>query len=93
MPKKKPSKALSAGARIRVRPGVTVPEFPEVACAGWTGRIAEIAGKKADPKYVIEWDEAVVEAMPRSYVEQCEQQGLFYRMACFSADEIELLED
>ena len=91
MSKKKASEKFSAGMRIRVKAGVAAPEFPDVLCEGWTGQVSELIGKKSDPKYVIEWDESVVEAMPASYVEQCEEKHLFYRMACFSADEIEPL--
>ena len=93
MSKKKATGKFSAGIRIRVKAGVAAPEFPDVLCEGWTGCIAELIGKKADPKYVIEWDESVVEAMPASYVEQCEEKNLFYRMACFTAEEIEQLDE
>lgn len=90
MGKKKVSgDTLAPGTRIRVKSGVTIPEFPDVECGGWTGSIAELTGKKADPKYVIEWDDAVVAAMPRAYVEQCEEGQIYYRMACFGRDDLE----
>lgn len=90
MAKKSTSSVLAAGTRIRVKPGVSVPEFSEVSCEGWTGTIAELTGKKTDPKYVIEWDEETVGKMPPSYVQACESQNLYYRMAYFGGDEIEL---
>ena len=89
MGKKKVSDTLAPGTKIRVKSGVTIPEFPEVACGGWTGSVAELTGKKAEPKYVVEWDESVVAAMPKAYVEQCEKSGLYYRMACFGREKIE----
>ena len=89
MGKKKATSKLAAGARIRIKPGVTVPEFPDVVCAGWTGSISELIGKKTDPKYVIEWDDSVVAAMPPAYIAKCEESGLYYRMACFTSDDIE----
>ena len=93
MAKKKAAGKLSAGDTVRAKPGVTAPEFPDVLCEGWTGRIAELIGKKSDPKYVIEWDDEVVKAMPESYVKKCEETHLFYRMACFKGDEIERVEE
>lgn len=89
MPKKKSTDRLSPGTRIRVKAGVCVPEFPEIHCDGWSGRIVELTGKKSDPKFVIEWDEATLQSLPASYVKECEQKGLFYRMACFTGDDLE----
>lgn len=93
MAKKKSSAKYSAGTKIRVKPGVTVPEFPEVTCEGWSGRIAELTGKTSAPKYVVEWDEATIQSMPPEFVERCEQQGLFYRMACFTGEQIEPMDE
>ena len=94
MAKKKTAsgRALAAGTQIRVRPGVAAPEFPAVPCEGWTGRIADMTGKKDDPRYVIEWDDETLRRMPADYVQQCEQRQLFYRMACLRPDEIEAVE-
>lgn len=89
MAKKQSADNLAPGARVQVRPGVSVPEFPDVSCAGWTGVVVELVGKKADAKCVVEWDEATVAQMPRAYVEDCEKQNLFYRMACLARDELE----
>ena len=91
MAKKKAADNLAPGARVQVRPGVSVPEFPDVSCAGWTGVVVELVGKKADAKCVIEWDETTVAQMPGAYVEQCEKQNLFYRMACLPRDDLELV--
>jgi hypothetical protein len=89
MAKKKASDELAAGARVRVKEGTTVPEFPEVSCAGWTGTVVEASGKKPNTKYVIEWDDATIAALPESYLKTCEAQGLFYRMACLDGGSIE----
>ncbi|HUG90855.1 MAG TPA: hypothetical protein VML55_08485 [Planctomycetaceae bacterium] len=80
---------FDVGASVRVKPGVTAPEFPDVSCAGWTGRVAERVGKKADPKYVVAWDEATLAALPPGYRERCEQKSLLFEMSCFAADELD----
>ena len=89
MAKKQSTGNFSPGTPVRVKPGVSVPEFPAVSCAGWSGIVVERVGSKSAAKYVIEWDDPTVDRMPRSYVEQCESQNLFYRMACLSAEELE----
>lgn len=92
MAKKRQSGRLAIGTRVRVKPGVAVPELPDVACDGWTGVIERLIGKnKADPKYVVEWDAATIDNMPADYRQKCEENGLFFRMACFSAGEIEVV--
>ncbi|MCA9074240.1 MAG: hypothetical protein KDA93_04340 [Planctomycetaceae bacterium] len=87
MAKKKSSK-LAAGAEIRIKPGTPLPEFPNVSIDDWTGMILETKGRGADLQYIIEWDDTTVAMMPQSYQDQCEEQGLFFRMACLPADHV-----
>ena len=95
MAKKKAAgkKTLSPGQRIRIKPGVTAPEFPEVSCAGWTGVVMELIGKKSDPQYVVEWDEATLSRMPPSYKDQCEERKLMYSLSCFALADMEPVEE
>lgn len=88
---KKATGKLKAGAKICVKPGMTAPELPDVSIAGWTGVISETAGKKSDPKYMVEWDEATLAQMPATYVQLCEDKQLYYRMACLSRDDFDLV--
>jgi hypothetical protein len=89
MAKKKTSDEMGVGARIRVKPGTTIPEFPDVACGGWTGTVVETTGKKPNTKIVIEWDDATLAAMPEPYRQTCETQGLYYQMACLDGATLE----
>ena len=50
---------IPVGTPIVVKPGVASPDFPDVSFAGWTGVVAEHAGKKTAPRYIVEWDAAV----------------------------------
>ena len=52
-----------------------------------------IGKSKPDPKYVIEWDEATITAMPAEYIARCEESRLLYRMACFLRDDLDVLND
>ena len=83
------SDELSVGTGIRVKAGVTAPDLSEFKIEGWTGTIAELTGKKANRKYIIQWDAATVEQMPAAYLEQCERKQLYHLMACLTADDIE----
>jgi hypothetical protein len=89
MAKKKASGGLE-GARVRVRDGVTSPEFPEVSIAGWTGTVVEVTGKPPAAKVVLEWDGDTLGRMPRDYITRCEAQQLFYQMACLGEADVEV---
>ncbi|MEX0726281.1 MAG: hypothetical protein WEB58_11890 [Planctomycetaceae bacterium] len=88
----KPSAKIGVGARIRVKPGTMLPEFPDIICAGWSGIIREAAGKKQGLKYTVEWDAATIQQMPADYLQKCEQLRFLHEMACFPADQLETCE-
>ena len=90
MAKKKSAGGLDEGTRVRVKPNVASPEFPEVSLAGWTGAVMEVTGKPPAQKIIVEWDAATVAAMPPDYIARCEAQMLYHAMACLGADDIEL---
>lgn len=88
MAKKKSSNSL-AGTKVRVREGVTSPEFPEISLSGWTGLVVEAQGKPPAVQFIIEWDDATMAAMPADYVSRCEAQQLYYKMACLNEADVE----
>jgi len=82
---------LTIGSRVRVREGVNSPDFTDVSFAGWTATILELNGKKPNQKFIVEFDDAVIAAMPPDYLTRCEAQRLLYTMACLEAEQIEAL--
>ena len=82
---------FKVGTRLRALQDVKSPDFKDISFAGWTGKIVEISGAKAPYKYFIEWDESIVEKMPKSYVDRCEEQQIYYRWACFTDNDFEVL--
>lgn len=90
MAKRKASRGWE-GKSIRVREGVTMPEFPGVSIAGWTGSIVE-AGAGDAPTLIIEWDSASMAKMPAEYQQHCESQGLYSGMACLQFGDVEISE-
>lgn len=80
---------FSVGTKICVKPGVTAPDLPEFSIGGWSGTIAEISGKKASRKFIIEWDAATRANMPAAYIEQCAARQLYHLMACLNGNDVE----
>jgi hypothetical protein len=91
MAKKKTAVGLPAGTRIRVKGGVTSPEFPEISIAGWTGSVLEASGKPPHLSYIVEWDQTTLDSMPAEYIQKCEADQLFHRMASLAESVIEPL--
>jgi len=89
MAKKKTAAGFAAGTRIRVRAGVMSPEFPDIAISGWCGSVMEATGKPPLMYYIVEWDQATLDSMPAEYVERCEAQQLYYRMANLAEGDVE----
>ena len=80
---------LAIGSRVRVKEGVSSPDFADISFAGWTATIREFSGKKPNHKFIIEFDDAVIAAMPPDYLQRCEEQRLLYTMACLGADQLQ----
>lgn len=88
-PTKKKTVKLKVGTPICVRAEVVSPDFKDISFAGWTGKIVEVSGRKAPYRYFVEWDEGVVEAMPKSYIDRCEEQQIYHRWACLTDADFE----
>jgi hypothetical protein len=89
---KKGASSLASGTVVRVNDGVTLPEFPEISIAGWTGEVMETRGRGAALQYIILWDEQTVDAMPQDYRDHCEEHGLTHEMVCLSKGDVEAVE-
>jgi hypothetical protein len=83
------SRKLAAGSPVRVKPGTSMPEFPDVDISGWTGTVSDSQGRGADVKYFIEWDACTLARIPDAYRRHCEDHGLFHGMVCLKGAEIE----
>jgi len=79
------------GQRVRVIDGATMPEFPELAIAGWTGQVLETTGTGAKLKVILEWDDETQTRVPENYRTHCEAQGLMHTMACLPSSDLEVL--
>lgn len=91
MAKKKTAAGVAAGTRIRVKPGVMSPEFPEISLAGWSGSVMETSGKPPLLSYIVEWDAQTLSAMPADYRQKCEAQQLLYSLANLPETAVEVV--
>src|SRR5690606_9562813 len=63
---------VTSGTGVRVKEGVSLPEFPGISIAGWTGEVLETKGRGAAVQYIIQWDDRTVASMPADYRAHCE---------------------
>ena len=92
MPRGKSPKP-APGQRVTVNDGVTMPEFPDLSIAGWSGTVLETSGSGSKMKVILQWDDAALAEMPDHYRDHCESQGLVFAMACLPAADIHLGEN
>jgi hypothetical protein len=67
---------FAAGAQVRVKPGTTDPDFPDIPLGGRAGTITEVDQRSAPPMYLIEWDRHTLGHMHPVYRKRCERDGL-----------------
>src|SRR5215212_2840834 len=65
-----------AGAKVRVRPGVRDPDFPDIPLSGWAGTIKQVEQAKGQVTYLIGWNQTTLRGMHPIYRKRCERDGL-----------------
>ncbi|TWT55273.1 hypothetical protein KOR42_29000 [Thalassoglobus neptunius] len=87
MAKRRSSKP-TAGQRVRVNDGVSMPEYPELDISGWTGVVMETQGRGATAKVILNWSDEALESMSNEYREMCDSQNMLYSMACLLMSDV-----
>ena len=77
------------GDKVRVKPGVTVPDFDDIPLGGWTGTIDIVDQVEDQISYEIEWDKKTLKAMHPVYKKRCERDGLERESMWLDEEEIE----
>lgn len=80
---------FQVGDKVRVKPGVIDPDFPDMPLGGWTGTITEIIEQEDQINCVFELDERTLASIHPIYEQRCEIDGLDYRFMGLGQDEIE----
>jgi hypothetical protein len=70
------SPRFQPGDEVRVKDGVSDPDFGDIPLGGWSGTI-ETAKQLGDQiAYEIEWDRRTLDGMHPVYKKRCERDGL-----------------
>ncbi len=85
----RPPARFAAGAQVRVKPGITVPDFEDIPLGGWAGTIREVDQRSAPPTYLIEWNKHTLDDMHPVYRKRCERDGLGLESMWLGEDDIE----
>lgn len=86
---KKPPARFVMGDKVRVRIGVTDPDFPDIPLGGWAGKIAEVEEGKT-PLCLIRWSQETLKNMHPVYRNRCERDGLDHEEMWLGEDDLEL---
>lgn len=73
------------GDLVRVRSGVTDPDFSDIPLGGWAGKITEVE----PPLYLIRWSQETKNMHP-VYRKRCERDGLDVEEMWLGEDDLEL---
>ena len=82
-----PAKFAVADA-VRVKSGVTDPDYPDFPLGGWKGTIVRV-WDLAPPLYLIQWDGQTLESIHPTYRERCQCDGFVLEEIWLSEDELE----
>jgi hypothetical protein len=77
--------AVSVGDRVRVKPGVTDLVCSQIELGGFTGVVAATDGDLCR----VDWDLATFSAMPESYQQRWQEEGLPADHLWLPADDLE----
>jgi hypothetical protein len=73
---------------VRVKPGVTDPDYPDFPLGGWRGSILRV-WDLAPPLYLIQWSGQTLDSIHPTYRERCQSDGFVLEEIWLSEDELE----
>lgn len=77
---------FAVGDRVRVKPGVVDPEYPDMPMGGWLGTVSQVE----EAAYLVQWSEATLAAVHPIYHKRCQQDGVDFQHMWLQAEELEL---
>lgn len=84
-----PGPQYAVGDRVRVRRGVTDPDFPDLPIGGWAGTIVEVQTREFPPTYLIRWSGATLDAVHPVHRKRSERDGFEIGEMWLEANELE----
>ena len=80
---------FKVGDKVRVKSGVSDPDFPDMPLGGWTGTITEIIEHKGQINCVFKLDDRTLKSLHPIYRKRCERDGLDFETMGLSEEELE----
>ncbi len=77
------------GDRVRVRRGVTDPDFPDLTIGGWAGTVADADTRSSPPNYLIRWSRETLRAVHPIHRKRAERDGFEIDEMWLGADDLE----
>jgi hypothetical protein len=84
-----PVARFDPGAKVRVKPGVRDPDFPDIPLGGWSGTVQEVHQFQGTTTYLIAWDERTLGRIHPVYRNRCERDGLDHQTMGLGEEDIE----
>ena len=63
------------GSQVRVKRGVTAPNYSDMPLAGWCGKVSQVSGTI----YLVHWSGATLEAVRSSYGERLQRDDVDFQ--------------
>jgi hypothetical protein len=86
--KRSASPRFEVGDKVRVKAGVSDPDFPDMPLGGWAGTITEITKHKGRINCVFELDERTLASIHPIYRKRCERDGLDFEIMSLGEEEL-----
>lgn len=80
---------FSVGSRVRVKPGITDPDFKDIPLGGWAGTTTQVDRRSNPPTLLIEWNQSTLDHMHPVYRNRCERDGRFLECLWLSESDVE----
>jgi hypothetical protein len=85
-----PPPRFQPGDKVRVKYGVTVPDFDDIPLGGWAGTIKEVMQSEDQITYEIEWNQRTLDSMHPVYRKRYERDGFEVETFFLNEEDIEL---
>ena len=80
---------FQVGNKVRVKPGVSDPDFPDMPLGGWSGTVTEVEQADDQITYEIKWNKRTLNGMHPVYLKRCERDGLEMESMRLGEEDIE----